>query len=92
MENLISKEKIAKYRSISSEALEKAKVSINKEKKKEAAEIIEMVSCYLSDSNHFESKGDYVNAFAALSYAHGWLDAGARLKIFKVTDNRLFTV
>ena len=69
MENLISKEKIAKYRSISSEALEKAKVSINKEKKKEAAEIIEMVSCYLSDSNHFESKGDYVNAFAALSYS-----------------------
>ncbi len=86
----ISKEKIEKYYSITSKALEIAKKSIEKEK--EAKEIILMVECYLSDSKHFEKKQDYVNAFACLNYAHGWLDAGARLKIFNVIDNKLFTV
>jgi len=38
-------------------------------------------------------KGDVVNAFACLNYAHGWLDAGARLGLFDVDgDNVLFTV
>ena len=39
-----------------------------------------------------EKKGDYINSFAALNYAHGWLDSGARLKIFNVKDTNLFTV
>ena len=33
-----------------------------------------------------------VNAFAALNYAHGWLDSGARIGLFDVKDSRLFTV
>jgi hypothetical protein len=33
-----------------------------------------------------------VNSFAALNYAHGWLDSGVRLDIFKVRDNKLFTI
>jgi uncharacterized protein len=85
-------EKLEKYREISSKALAIAKKSIAKGKTKESKEIIEMVSCYLSDSKHFQKEGHYVNAFAALNYAHGWIDAGARLKIFNVTDNQLFTV
>ena len=41
----------------------------------------------------FAKKGDLVTAFAALNYAHGWLDAGARLGFFDVgKDNVLFTV
>ncbi|HDM23115.1 MAG TPA: DUF357 domain-containing protein, partial [Methanomicrobia archaeon] len=35
-------------------------------------------------------KGDYVTAFAALNYLHGYLDAGARLGIFEVNDSDLF--
>ena len=36
---------------------------------------------------------DYVTAFAALNYAHGWLDAGARIGVFDVNhDSKLFTV
>lgn len=88
----ITKEKIDKYRTLTTKALAIAKKSIAKSKNKEAKEIIEMVSCYLSDSKHFETKGDYINTFAALNYAHGWLDAGARLKIFDVTDDSLFTI
>ena len=51
-----------------------------------------MVENYLKDARYFESQGNIVNAFAALNYAHGWLDCGARLKLFKVNDSRLFAV
>jgi uncharacterized protein len=88
----ITKEKIKKYSEITTKALSLAKKAIAKGKEKEAKEIIQMVECYLSDSKYFEKQGDYVDAYGALNYAHGWLDSGARLKIFKVTDNKLFTV
>ncbi len=92
MEDKITILKIEKYRKLSNEALAMAKESISKEKDKEAKEIIEMVECYLSDSKHFQEKGSLVDAYGTLNYAHGWLDCGARLKIFNVKDSRLFTV
>jgi len=88
----ITKEKLEKYFKLTSIALEIAKKSIAKGKEDYAKEIIDMVSNYLSDAKHFEEKGDFVNAFAALNYAHGWLDAGVRLDIFKVKDDKLFTI
>jgi len=90
--NLVCRTRIDKYRKITEEALALAKKNIAKDKEKEAKEIIKMVECYLSDSLHFEEKGHFVNAYGALNYAHGWLDCGARLKIFNVKDSRLFTV
>jgi hypothetical protein len=52
-----------------------------------------MAQRYYADAQHFAEKGDTVTAFAALNYAHGWLDAGARLGLFDVgRDNVLFTV
>jgi hypothetical protein len=51
-----------------------------------------MVSNYLSDSGYFEKTGDFINAFAAINYAHGWLDSGVRLGVFNVKDDKLFTV
>jgi len=92
MKNIITKEKVEKYLAISSKAFEIAKSSIVKSKKKEAKEILIIVKCYLNDSMFFMNKKDYVNAFACINYSHGWLDCGARLKIFYVKDNRLFSV
>jgi len=92
IQDKITKEKIEKYYSLTSKALSIVKKSIAKNREIEAREIILMVECYISDSKHFEKNNDYVNSFACLNYAHGWLDAGARLKIFNVTDNKLFTV
>jgi len=92
MQNKIPLSKIEKYHALTSKALAIAKDSISKGKQKQAKEIITMVTCYLEDAKHFQQKGDYINSFAALNYAHGWLDAGARLKIFNVTDNKLFTI
>ena len=41
-----------------------------------AADIKEIISSYLSDSESFREKGDAVNEYAALAYVHGWFDAG----------------
>lgn len=90
--NIICKARLDKYRQISEKALKIAKGAIAENKEKQAKEIINMVECYLSDSRHFEKQGHFVNAYGCLNYAHGWLDAGARLKIFNVKDNDLFTV
>lgn len=88
----ITIEKLEKYYNLTSKALGIAKNSIEKTKDTEAKEIILMVECYLSDAKHFEKNLDFVNAFAAINYAHGWLDSGARLKIFNVKDDKLFTI
>ncbi len=92
MQDRVTKEKIQRYRTITSKAIKIAKSSVVKGKEKEANEIIEMVSNYLSDSEYFEKNKDFVNSFAALSYAHGWLDAGVRLDIFDIKNNKFFTV
>ena len=92
MKDKISEDKIKKYQDITKNALKIAKESILKGKEKEAKEIIEMVSNYLSDSEYFEKKKDFVNCFAAINYAHGWLDCGVRLKIFDVKNDKLFTI
>ena len=92
MENKINAEKLKKYFDITERGLFEVKKNIFKGKEREGEEIIEMVSNYISDAHHFKDKGDWVNAFAALNYAHGWLDSGVRLKIFDVNDRNLFTV
>jgi hypothetical protein len=88
----ITRQEIEKYRKLTSKALAIAKENISKGKEEEAKKIIVMVECYLSDSNHFEKKQDLVNAFGAIYYAHGWIDCGARLAIFDVNDDDLFTI
>ncbi len=92
LQNTISQEKIEKYFKLTSTALKEAKKNIIKGKETSAKEIIEMVENYLSDAKHFEKEGDWINAFAALNYAHGWLDSGVRLDVFDVKNNSLFTV
>jgi len=52
-----------------------------------------MARTYFSDAEHFAAQGDYVNAFASVNYAHGWLDCGARVGLFDVgQDDQLFTL
>jgi hypothetical protein len=92
MQNKITVEKLEKYFKLTSKALEEVKKAIIKGKEKQAKEIIEMSSNYLSDAKHFEKNKDLVNAYGALNYAHGWIDSGVRLGIFDVNDDKLFTV
>jgi len=92
MKDKITLKKLERYFEISETALKKIKKNIIKNKEKQAKEIIEMVENYLSDAKYFKSKKDFVNAFAAINYAHGWIDSGVRLGIFNVTDDKLFTI
>jgi hypothetical protein len=128
MQDVVTKERLAKYFDYTKRGLEQAGKAIDKAREKEAKDfldmsemqsisdhdqephadgkgkrrcpcrqclarvVLDMASRYFSDAGHFEEKGDVVTAFAALNYAHGWLDAGARLGLFKVNDSTLFTV
>jgi hypothetical protein len=58
-----------------------------------ATDCEEMARSYLEDGRHFRAEGDAVNALAAFSYGHAWLDAGARIGLFVVPEEgHLFTV
>lgn len=58
-----------------------------------AEDFLEMAQAYYQDARHFRESGEAVQAFACVNYAHGWLDAGARLGVFDTgEDDRLFTL
>ena len=89
----ITQEKIDKYFAITGEALEMVKSHpMDIDRMDQATDFLDMASRYFSDAKHFYEKGDWVLAYGALNYAHGWLDAGARSGLFDVKDDRLFTV
>jgi uncharacterized protein len=93
--NEITVEKLEKYLDITNRAIRKVKITESGkiDWKASAEDFFDMAKRYHSDAHYFMKKGDYVNAFAAVNYAHGWLDAGARLGMFDVDhDNKLFTV
>jgi len=84
-------EKLAKYFELTSQALKKVKI-VGKHKK-EAEDLLDLAKRYFDDAKYFEKKGDLVNAFGAVCYAHAFLDIGARLGFFDVgKDSNLFMV
>lgn len=92
--NIITKEKLEKYFNVTEKALKKVKLKNprNVDLKKTGEDFLDMATRYFNDAKYFKERGNYVTAFAALNYAHGFLDAGARLKVFDVKDSRLFAV
>ena len=88
------REKAEKYRKLTEKALEKIETgnSLDNEKKAIAEDFLEMAKNYLEDGKHFQEKGDLLTALAAFSYAHAWLDAGVRAKLFKAEDDQMFTL
>lgn len=93
--DVVTKQKLHKYFALTQEALKKVKLRTQAQINvaEAAADFLDMAQRYYDDAHFFEKKGDIVTAFASVSYAHGWLDAGARIGLFDVDgDNRLFTV
>ena len=91
----LTDEKIAKYLDTTQRAFDKLAVSPPSPShfRDIADDFLEMARSYYADAKHFASQGDYVNAFACVNYAHGWLDAGARLGLWDVGgDDVLFTL
>ena len=89
----VSDVKLKKYFKVTERAFRKAKKAEKKLNTKNAREeFLDMINRYIGDAKYFSEKGDKVTAFAALNYAHGWLDAGAWIGLWKVSDSSLFTV
>jgi uncharacterized protein len=87
----VSDSKLDKYFAITGKAIDVVKAAPKDgTRMNEAMDFLDMAERYYSDAQHFRCKGEIVLAFAAVNYAHAWLDAGARLKLFKVKDDQLF--
>ncbi len=95
MNSEVTQEKLKKYFDVTDKALKKVKFAKQKDIDwdAKAKDCFDIAQRYFSDAKHFRDKGEIVTAFAALNYAHGWLDAGARLGLFDVDhDDVLFTI
>lgn len=91
----LSEEKVERYISLTSDALLKLKIAAPDRSfnRKLADDFLRMARSYFEDAKDFYAKGDLINAFACVNYAHGWLDCGARIGIFDVGgDDKLFTL
>lgn len=75
----VTEARLKKYIKLTETALKKAKLhsKVSKNDRKRFAHFKDFCERYLSDAKHFMQKGDYVTAFAALNYAHAWMDAAA---------------
>jgi uncharacterized protein len=91
----ITPERMERYLDTTRRALEKCRVVAPPRSfaARAAENFLDMARRYHDDARHNAGQGDFVNAFAQVNYAHGWLDAGARLGLFDVgQDDVLFTL
>ena len=88
------RERVERYTAVTRAALAKVRPGKQQLGEEEAYRtFLDTAQRYFDDAGHFASQGNLVLALSALNYAHGWLDAGARLGIFEVEgDSRLFAV
>ena len=91
----VTEKKLDKYFDLTAKALKKIKFAkkLTKQQEAWAKECLDFAQNYFSDAKYFRAKGDWVTSFAAVTYAHAWLDAGARFGWFDVGgDSELFVV
>lgn len=91
----ITRAHVDRYLALTERALKKLKIAPPERShhRRLAKDFLEMAQAYAGDARHFRDLGDLVNALSCVNYAHGWLDAGARLGLFDVgLDDQLFTL
>ncbi|MDO8428114.1 MAG: DUF357 domain-containing protein [Candidatus Diapherotrites archaeon] len=93
LENELSK-RTEKYRKLTEKALKVIKIEqgLSEKEQRIAEDFLSMAKNYLEDGKYYEKKGELLIAVCSYSYAHAWLDAGVRARIFKAKDNMLFTL
>ncbi len=71
---------LEKYLRLTREALARVRAAPPERSQLRGAsdDFLAMARAYLADAEHFRTEGDRDRALAAVSYAHGWLDAGVR--------------
>jgi hypothetical protein len=91
----VTSERIDKYLGLTAKALEKVSIIAEPgtEDHTKAEDILGMVNAYYSDAKYFLDDGRGDDAFAAINYAHGWIDCGVRLGYLDGKgDWKLFTL
>ena len=86
---------VEKDLSLTERALGKATIAVPSRShlRRIADDFVGMARAYFEDAKHFRDRGELEKALANVNYAHGWLDAGARLGLFDVGgDDQLFTL
>ncbi|MDN5357977.1 MAG: DUF357 domain-containing protein [Candidatus Methanomethylophilaceae archaeon] len=94
-QDVVTEEKMERYLDITARAMAKLKIAVPERSfgRRMADDFLNMARSYYEDAEHFRDEGDLVTAFAAVNYAHGWLDCGARIGLFDVGgDDELFTL
>lgn len=92
---MVSDERLKDYLLRTKTAIDKVEIKAPKDSHLYpiANDFLTMAVSYYTDALHFKEEGRKDDAFACVNYAHGWLDAGARLGLFETHgDDRLFTL
>lgn len=93
--DVVTEAKLRDYLGKTERALAKVRVTPaeRSQLRRSAEDMVAMARNYHGDAKHYAAKGDYVTAFAAVSYAHAWLDIGVRLGLLDGQgDDHLFTL
>jgi uncharacterized protein len=87
-------EKVGKYEKLTARGLKeiKFKKDLIESDRRIAEDFLSMAKNYYNDAKYFKKEGKLLTSLAAFSYAHAWLDAGVRAKLFLATDDQLFTL
>jgi len=87
-------EKVEKYEKLTARALKEIKIKkgLSEKDKKIAEDFLSMANNYFNDAKFFSKQKNLLTSLAAFSYAHAWLDAGVRARLFDATDDQLFTL
>lgn len=94
-DSVITEEKMGKYLDITMRARKKIKIAspVRSFDRKVAIRYLDVSESFFTKAVNYRNEGDYVRAFAAVNYAHAWLDCGARIGLFDVEeDDVLFTL
>lgn len=93
--SIITAEKMGKYLDITSRARKKLRISPPPRsfERRLAIDFLDTSESYFKRAVEYRNGDDFVRAFAAVNYAHAWLDGGARMGLFDVEeDDVLFTL
>jgi hypothetical protein len=91
-ETIVTDARLDRYFDLTRRALQALKLTKDADPA-QADDLVDLAKRYVADAEHFRKQGDKVTAFAAVAYAHGLLDAGARLGLFDVKGHSdLFVV
>ena len=92
---MVTEERVEEYISTTEKALDKMEIAPPERShlRSIAEDFLEMIESYHKDARHFYEEGELDTAFACINYAHGWIDAGARIGLFNTKgDDQLFTL